>query len=113
MTYQPMRRATDIWHLMSKPDRDNMTHAGFVPAAQPVQPLEPLFNQERSSSMKVKTNLKAGNTAQTLSQQASSAASSTIDFLNKANRDARKLSLGTARVSSSLYNCVTKSFGLG
>jgi hypothetical protein len=77
-----------------------------------VHPIEPVINQERSRSMKVKTNLKAGNAAQTLSQQAASAAGSAAGFLNKANREARDLSLGTARVSSSLYSCVTKSFGL-
>ena len=62
--------------------------------------------------MKVKTDLKAGSTLETLSQQAGAAIDSVAGFLTKANREARDISLGTYKVTSSLYNCVTQSFGL-
>jgi len=70
------------------------------------------MNQERDSSMIVKTNLKAGSVLQTLSQQAGAAAESATSFLGKANREARDLSLGAYKVSTSLYNCATQSLGL-
>ena len=62
--------------------------------------------------MIVKTNLKAGNAIQALSQQAGAAADSAVSFLGKANQEARDLSLGTYKVSTSFYNCATQSLGL-
>jgi hypothetical protein len=53
--------------------------------------------------MHVKTDLKAGSPGQSLQQQAAS-------FYTKANQQAKDLSTGTARITSSLYGCVTKSF---
>jgi hypothetical protein len=70
------------------------------------------ISPERETSMNVKTNLKAGSTFQTLSQQFGAAADSATGFLGKANQEAKDLSLGTYKVSSSLYNCVTQSLGL-
>lgn len=62
--------------------------------------------------MIVKTNLKAGSALQTLSQQAGTAAKTATSFLGKANQEAKDLSLGTYKVSSSFYNCATHSLGL-
>jgi hypothetical protein len=78
---------------MQAPDRDNIS-------------------QERDSSMNVKTNLKAGGAFQNLSQQAGAAADSATSFLGKADQEAKDLSLGTYKASTSLYNCVTQSLGL-
>lgn len=62
--------------------------------------------------MIVKTNLKAGGAVQTLSQQAGTAIDSATSFIGKANQEAKDLSLGAYKVSSSLYNCATQSLGL-
>ena len=62
--------------------------------------------------MKVKTDLKAGSVFQNLTQQAGAAVNSAAGFLSKANQEAKDLSLGTYKVSTSLYNCATESLGL-